>query len=108
MRFSRARFLDYLLMPFHQHHHYTDHCLSRHRINRPQEKGYQHAQLLFLQNPREVQVTALEHTIIVDTRDCIGKRSLADTQAIFEARGGRPDAQGFLTDVSGSAVNPIQ
>ena len=59
-------------------------------------------------NPNEVQITALEHTLIVDTRDCIGERSLADTRAIFEARGGRAEAQGFITDVSGVGVNPIQ
>lgn len=56
-------------------------------------------------NPLETQFTVLTNTIIVDTRDCIGKRSLTDARAIFVAKGGRGPAQGTITNVT--AGNPI-
>jgi hypothetical protein len=58
-------------------------------------------------NPNEVQITALEYTLIVDTRDCIGIKSLKDAQAVFESKGGRPEAYGTIVSMSGSGVSPI-
>lgn len=56
-------------------------------------------------NPSEPQFTSLENTIIVDTRDCIGKRSLQDAITYFEAIGGRGTAHGTVLDATNT--NPI-
>ena len=56
-------------------------------------------------NPLETQFNVLEHTIIVDTRDCIGERSLEDARTIFVAEGGRGPDQGTVTNaVAGTPI----
>lgn len=51
-------------------------------------------------NPLGPQFNTLEYMITVDTRDCIGTRSLDDARAIAVARGEYPAVQGSVTDIT--------
>lgn len=56
-------------------------------------------------NASDIQITTVEHTLIVDTRDCIGMQSLEDAQAAIEFNGVRTDARGFL--INATNTTPI-
>lgn len=58
-------------------------------------------------NPVESQFTTLEHTIQVDTRDCIGQISLASARAYYIATGGRAVAYGTVVNASGLGTSNI-
>jgi hypothetical protein len=58
-------------------------------------------------DPASVQVTTVEHTVIGDTRDCIGEQSLIDAQTIAESNGYRPAASGYIVSVSAVGVQPV-
>jgi hypothetical protein len=56
-------------------------------------------------NPQERQYNLLENTLVIDTRDCIGTKSLRDARTVFIAKGGRGPAYGTILNVT--ATNPI-
>jgi hypothetical protein len=58
-------------------------------------------------NPRDVQTTVLENTIIIDTRDCIGEQSILDAQAVFYTKGGRKAASGTILGTSAVGIFPM-
>lgn len=58
-------------------------------------------------NPEDIQMTTHEHTLVVDTRDCVGVNSIKDAQTYFEFSGGRQAAYGSIVNVTGLATNPI-
>lgn len=53
------------------------------------------------------QITVRDNLVFIDTRDCVGKQSLLDTQLFFEGRGGRPESSGFIKNTTGTGVSPI-
>lgn len=57
-------------------------------------------------NPEDIQFTTHEHTIIVDSRDCVGVNSLKDSRTFFEFNGGRRSATGNIVTTSGQGVYP--
>lgn len=62
---------------------------------------------LVQKNPLETQFTTLENTLIVDTRDCIGKQSLEDARAYFIYKGGRAAISGTIVTATGIGTNPV-
>ncbi len=58
-------------------------------------------------NPNDVQFTTVEHTLIADTRDCVGTKSLIDAQIIAESNGVRNGAYGTILNTSGAGISPI-
>jgi hypothetical protein len=52
-------------------------------------------------NPHNAQISTFEHTIIADTRDCVGSKSLVDAQQNAIANGIRPGANGLIANVTG-------
>jgi hypothetical protein len=57
--------------------------------------------------PEDAKFTTHEHTLVVDTRDCIGIGSLNDAKTFFNFNGGRSASYGSVTSVTGLGINPI-
>jgi hypothetical protein len=55
------------------------------------------------ENAQDVQITSQEYNLVVDTRDCIGEKSLIDAQYVAGTKGIRPFAEGIITNVVGSS-----
>ncbi len=58
-------------------------------------------------NPMDKQYTLLENTIVIDSRNCIGKVSLEDAQVYARSIGKRPSATGKIITTSGLGTFPI-
>lgn len=58
-------------------------------------------------NPIDKQYTLLENTIVIDSRDCIGKVSLEDAQVYAKSIGKRPSATGKIVTATGLGTFPI-
>ncbi len=58
-------------------------------------------------NPEDRQFTLLENIVIVDSRDCVGKQSLADAKVYASATGKRPSATGTITNTTGLGSYPV-
>lgn len=64
---------------------------------------------LFKQEGKTKQITVHEHIIQVDTRDCVGvDTSLIEAKTAFQANGGRNEANGIITFVTGTGVSPVK
>jgi hypothetical protein len=50
-------------------------------------------------NAESKQITTYQHIIQIDSRDCVGLESLRNAQILFEEKGGRNEASGFITSV---------
>lgn len=58
-------------------------------------------------NPLDRQYTLLENTVVIDSRNCIGKTSLSDAQVYARSIGKRPLATGKIVSTTGLGVFPI-
>jgi hypothetical protein len=58
-------------------------------------------------NPTNKQFNVQEFTVTIDTRDCIGKQSLADAQLYSETIGKRSAAYGYIVSTTGIGVYPL-
>jgi hypothetical protein len=52
------------------------------------------------------QITTYDHIVQIDSRDCVGIKSLQDARQAFSAEGGRGEAVGLITHTSGKDINP--
>lgn len=68
---------------------------------------YDQSSGLSQKSPEDAQLMTEEHTLVVDTRDCIGINSLNDAKTYFEFNGGRKAAFGTVINVTGLGTNPI-
>jgi hypothetical protein len=68
---------------------------------------YDQSSGLSQKNPEDIQISSYEHTLVIDTRDCIGTNSLIDAQTYFKFNGGRQAAYGSIINVTGLETNPI-
>lgn len=54
------------------------------------------------------QIITRENLVFVDSRDCIGEKSLQDAQAVYVARGGKVEIAGNILTTTGLGVTPIR
>lgn len=57
-------------------------------------------------SPENASYTSIEHTLVVDSRDCIGTTSLADAKTYFTFNGGRGAIYGNVVSTSISGTYP--
>lgn len=58
-------------------------------------------------NTSSKQITTYQHTIQIDTRDCVGKDSLNQARQAFYSEGGRGSATGLVSQTSGIGITPV-
>lgn len=63
--------------------------------------------LYYKENPEEKKIVVQDNLIFVDSRDCVGERSLADSRIFFLGTGGRETVSGLISNTTGKGVSPI-
>jgi hypothetical protein len=53
------------------------------------------------------QISVRDNLVFVDTRDCVGRQSLIETQNFAEGRGSRNLSSGYIKNVTGTGISPI-
>ncbi len=62
---------------------------------------------LSVNDPNKIEFTSLEHTIFIDTRDCIGSQSFNDAKIYAEINGILPQKSGIIYNTTGAGVYPV-